>query len=119
MIYDRITCEKIEDALSLAPPQEYSLFHVRDQYDLVVLTDADSETFGSSLSPMSTAVRVIYETGFHKPLKRTPVILVGGLNAWKKAYPNEIIQEMGTSLDAQMDRMKGRKPEKRVLGKGR
>ncbi|THH02988.1 hypothetical protein EW145_g6625 [Phellinidium pouzarii] len=102
-----LTCEKLEDALSVAPQRESALFRNRDKFDLVVMYDADSENFGASIAPMSAAVRVIYETAFRCMLKKPPVILVGGLKAWHAAFPSEIARVDGTpSLELDMENMK-------------
>ncbi|KAI5123494.1 hypothetical protein M0805_008862 [Coniferiporia weirii] len=104
---DGLTSEKLEDALSVAPQSENMLFKNRDKFDLVVMYDADSESFGPSIAPMSVAVRIIYETAFRRMLKKPPVILVGGLRAWRAAYPNEIAQsEASPSLGLDIERMR-------------
>lgn len=48
--------------------------------------DDNSESFGPPSSHQSVLVRAIYETEFRKILKRTPVQLVGGLEAWKNEF---------------------------------
>ena len=46
--------------------------------------DGSSESFGPAKSPLSALVCAIYETEFRKILKKNPVLLVGGLQAWKR-----------------------------------
>ena len=94
----RLTGEQLEDSLAVAPSKEYTLFRNREKFDLVVLYDADSENYGTAISPMSAVVRIIYETAFQRILKRNPVLLVGGLRAWKNAYPAEVVSESETSM---------------------
>lgn len=98
-----MTGEQLEDSLSVAPQEEYALFRNRDKFDLVVLYDADSENYGPAISPMSAAVRIIYETAFRRALKRNPVLLVGGLRAWKSVYPAEVTSEVETGVDRTFD----------------
>lgn len=88
----------------MAPRHESSLFRNRDKFDLVVMYDESSESFGPSISPMSIAVRIVYENAFQKMLKKPPVILVGGVTAWKNTYPSEIAHENIGSTDADADR---------------
>lgn len=38
---------------------------------------------------MSALFRAIFENEFHRPLKRPPMLLVGGLTAWKKEVDDE------------------------------
>ena len=51
--------------------------------------DDCSESLGASKSPLSIVMKIIFETAIRKALKRPPVILVGGLKAWKEQFPNE------------------------------
>lgn len=68
----------------IAPRQESSLFDNRDKFDLVAVYDEFSTSFGDGNTPLSTLVRVISEQAFRKMLKRMPMILVGGIEAWKR-----------------------------------
>ncbi|KAH8110726.1 cysteine proteinase [Phellopilus nigrolimitatus] len=111
LLRDGLTSDKLEDALSVAPQRESTLFRNRDKFDLVVMYDAGSENFGSSIAPMSVAVRVIYETAFRRVLKRPPVILVGGLKAWGMTFPDEVAQDDGArTLDFDLKPLELRSP---------
>lgn len=102
-----MTSEKLEDSLSVAPPNESLLFRNRDKFDLIVMYDEESQTFGSSVSPMSIAVRVIYETEFRRMLRHPPAILIGGFKAWRSSYPTEITRDDAIKgLEFDMDRLK-------------
>ncbi|KAF9038559.1 hypothetical protein BJ165DRAFT_1407705 [Panaeolus papilionaceus] len=79
-----ITADALEEAMVVAPRAEASLFGNRDKFDLVVVYDQASTSFGSENSALSIIVRVIREQAFKKILKRPPMMLVGGLEAWKK-----------------------------------
>lgn len=68
----------------VAPRHEWALFNNRDKFDLVAIYDDASETMGDARSPLSALVRAIFETSFKKFLKHIPVLLVGGLQAWKR-----------------------------------
>ena len=81
---DSASGSSIEDSLSVAPRNESSLFSNREKFDLVILYDDSSDSFGSLSTPLSLLVRAIYETEFKKALRNVPVLLAGGLQAWKK-----------------------------------
>ncbi|CCM01336.1 uncharacterized protein FIBRA_03385 [Fibroporia radiculosa] len=81
-----VSPQSIEDSLVVAPRDEWVLFSNRDKFDLVAIYDNDSETFGELSSPLSSLVRAIYEVAFRKFLKHSPMLLVGGLQAWKKEF---------------------------------
>lgn len=92
--------------MAVAPASEHAHFRKREDFDLVVLYDNDSQTFGPSISPMSIVNRIIYENAIHSNiLKRPPVILVGGLKAWQESFPNEIISEGVDDVKVDMHRM--------------
>ncbi|GAA5980606.1 hypothetical protein JCM11641_006697 [Rhodosporidiobolus odoratus] len=87
-----IKSSDIENSLSLAPPHEAQLFAARHHYDMVVIYDRSSTTIPTAAPPSSAseAQRVlwnlgtaIYEREFSKALKRQPVLLRGGWDAWE------------------------------------
>ena len=79
-----VTADALENSMVVGPRQEASLFSNRDKFDLVAVYDNSSTSFGIENSPLSTLVRAISEQAFRKMLKRMPMILVGGIEAWKK-----------------------------------
>lgn len=86
----------------VAPKHEVGLFINRDKFDLVAVYDDKSTTFGSSNSPLSILIRAISEQAFRKMLKRMPMILAGGIEAWKKEIGNtQVVRgEASTFIDA-------------------
>ena len=92
----------------IAPRQEASLFDNRDKFDLVTVYDGSSRSFGDANSPLSTLVRVINERAFRKTLKRMPMMLVGGIEAWKREVgETELVK--GTPLPLEIQRPTPRK----------
>lgn len=79
-----LTTSVIEDSLVIAPPTESVVFKNRDKFDLIVIYDEASESFGSQSSPIPKLIGAIHEKEFSRNLKRIPVLLVGGLQAWKR-----------------------------------
>lgn len=84
-----VTGETIEDTLSVAPRDEWVLFCNRDKFDLIAIYDDASETPGPPDAPLSRLICAIYETAFRKILKRVPVLLIGGLEAWKREFGDQ------------------------------
>jgi ubiquitin carboxyl-terminal hydrolase 8 len=80
----RVTGSTIEKSLLAFPGREWALFINREKYDLIAMYDSSSEAFGPSNSPLSLLVHTIYETASEKILKKMPVLLVGGLDAWNR-----------------------------------
>lgn len=97
-----VTAETIENAMVIAPRQETSLFDNRDKFDLVTVYDGSSKSFGDANTPLSTLVRVISEQAFRKILKRMPMMLVGGIEAWKREVgETELVRGTSPPLEIQ------------------
>ena len=86
LVRRRVTGSTIEDALSISPRDESTLFANRDKFDLVAIYDEGSENMGDANSPLSVLFKAIYEMAFRKFLKNMPMLLIGGLRAWKAEY---------------------------------
>ncbi|KAF9474821.1 cysteine proteinase [Pholiota conissans] len=84
LMRESVTADALENSMVVGPRQEASLFANRDKFDLVAVYDESSTTFGNEQSPLSVLVRAISEQAFKKMLKRMPMLLVGGIEAWKK-----------------------------------
>lgn len=69
----------------IGPRQEASLFANRDKFDLVSVYDSSSTSFHpGDQKPLSILIRLISEQAFRKMLKRMPMLLIGGIEAWKR-----------------------------------
>ncbi|KAH9944957.1 cysteine proteinase [Epithele typhae] len=97
LMRENVTAQSIEDALSVAPRHESGLFTNRDKFDLVAMYDDSSESLGDMNSPLHALSRAIYETAFRKFLKNVPMVLVGGLQAWKREYGDAELVRGGSS----------------------
>jgi ubiquitin carboxyl-terminal hydrolase 8 len=109
-IYRISTIDLENNRLILSPKQEQELFKNRDKFDLVVYHDKDSTYTASSgkfSSPSSPGERdnvllflksAICESEFKKNLKRFPVLLNGGFEAWKRLAGNQWIEKSNTNV---------------------
>lgn len=86
-----VTAATLEDSLFIAPREEWVLFQNRDKFDLVVLYDASSETYDVT-GPLSAFVQAVFDNAFRKFLRHKPVLLLGGLEAWKQTFSDEVIR---------------------------
>lgn len=85
-----MSADELEDRLVVSPLAEQSLFERRNEFDLVVYYDqqTSSDRFldGPPGDNYAVALRAmhdcLYEFNFDKPLRRRPVLLLGGLEAW-------------------------------------
>lgn len=81
--------QKLESALSLQPSSEQKAFQRRKDFDLVVLYDTASRSFpskGSFPTAPAALFSIIFEKEFRsaKTLARSPVLLVGGYEAYQE-----------------------------------
>ncbi|EXJ91171.1 hypothetical protein A1O1_04280 [Capronia coronata CBS 617.96] len=87
-----VSAEELEDRLVLAPDNEQAHFSRRNEFDLVVYYDQDTNDHSYLKGPPSMtkapALRALYDTLYEfndtKPLKdgRPPALLAGGIDAW-------------------------------------
>nr|XP_019051247.1 hypothetical protein I302_01696 [Kwoniella bestiolae CBS 10118]OCF30177.1 hypothetical protein I302_01696 [Kwoniella bestiolae CBS 10118] len=86
LMRDGINSQKLEDSLSLSPPAQQKAFANRNQFDLLVVYDSNSTNWPNKdkVTPTSRLWNSVYEYEFTKKLERTPVLLVGGYEAWRE-----------------------------------
>jgi ubiquitin carboxyl-terminal hydrolase 8 len=84
------SAEQLQDRLVISPDEEVGMFDKRDDYDVVVYYD-DSTPDASFLTKHNrteaeSALKCLFDTlhefNAEKPLKRPPIFLKGGLDAW-------------------------------------
>ncbi|KAL9000647.1 MAG: hypothetical protein Q9169_000683 [Polycauliona sp. 2 TL-2023] len=85
-----LSAEELEETLVLSPSTELECFERRNEFDHVVYYDqqtpSDQFLTGPPNRSTSFAMRAIYDTmhefNYYKPLRRPPLMLKGGLDAW-------------------------------------
>ena len=85
-----LSAEQLEERLIVSPESEQKLFDCRDEFDLVVYydqrTQSDRFLTGPPTRTEADALRnlhdTLYEFNEYKPLRRPPLLLRGGLDAW-------------------------------------
>ncbi|KAL9030019.1 MAG: hypothetical protein Q9196_001807 [Gyalolechia fulgens] len=100
-----LSAEELEETLVISPPAELELFERRDEFDYVVYYDQRtlSESFlaGPPNSSTSFAMRALHDTihefNFYKPLRRPPLMLRGGLDAWVDMIGNNGLVQSTTA----------------------
>ncbi|CAG8441081.1 8870_t:CDS:2 [Scutellospora calospora] len=90
LLKNEVSSVDIELNLKDCPEHEQKLFAERHTFDLVIYHgyDYDSDLIPGSIpyhkNSADNLVQAIFENEFEKPLKRYPVFLVGGFNAWER-----------------------------------
>ncbi|CCG82871.1 putative Ubiquitin C-terminal hydrolase [Taphrina deformans PYCC 5710] len=86
-----INSQDLEDSFTVGPPEELAMFEKRHEFDLLVYYDQNSKSQISSEASKNNhhpdALRNLHSAlwermGWKKPLARSPVLLVGGLESW-------------------------------------
>ncbi|KAG6829066.1 hypothetical protein H0H92_005840 [Tricholoma furcatifolium] len=97
---DHLSLATLEKSMSKVPSGEKSVFANREKFELVVLYDDHSKSLGASNTPLSILNRLISSARVpQKTLKRQPMLLVGGLNAWKRYYDSS---EVPTTISSEV-----------------
>ncbi|KAK0556562.1 ubiquitin-specific protease doa4 [Tilletia horrida] len=131
----------IEEKLVLSPAVEQQVFASRHSYDLIVLYDRNSRSFGptsngpskfASIPTPTTALaqqskaaadklaivmKAIYENEFQKPLRHSPVLLLGGYEAWAKEITRSAPEARSTAIprESKMDDLKRSRRDARIM----
>lgn len=92
VLKENVSAEELEERLVVSPEHEQSLFERRNEFDMVVYydqnTDSVSYLAGSPVGTTAPHLRALHDTLYefnaYKPLKdgRPPALLLGGLEAW-------------------------------------
>ena len=85
-----LSAEELEDRLVISPEKEQSYFERRNEFDAVVYYDEKTQSDRFLIGPPSgteaDALRALHDTLYefndYKPLRKPPVMLKGGLDAW-------------------------------------
>ena len=86
-----ISAEEFGERLIVSPGAEQALFEQRNEFDLVVYYDQRTRSAaflngpptGSNAFALRALHDTIYEFNYDKPLRRPPVMLIGGIEAWE------------------------------------
>ena len=81
-----ISAEQLGESMVINPDSEQALYEQRHDFDLIVFYDQSSSTLKSAGSGADEILlhfsKAVYEYDYEKRLKRRPMLLVGGLDAW-------------------------------------
>ncbi|KAJ2524713.1 ubiquitin-specific protease doa4, partial [Coemansia sp. RSA 2049] len=89
----KCTSKEIASSLVLVSEEQQLWFRQRDDFDIVVYVSQAARSFSDSRSTELPALEsvnsAIYHYEFDKPLKRSPLFLIGGFDAWARAMGSE------------------------------
>lgn len=107
LLRDNISAAEITESLVLSPNQEQSQFDRRNEYELVVFYDQDSEEIPRSPRSSDDMVivslhRALAHFNYDRELKQPPKILKGGLDAWVDLMGSASLQSTNLSSSSQV-----------------
>jgi ubiquitin carboxyl-terminal hydrolase 8 len=115
-----ISGEEIADSMVVAPDAELALFNRRQTFDLVIFYDQSStkvNPFNNSGNEMENSLHnftsAVYDFGYEKRVKRRPMLLVGGLDAWVDLMGSHSLK---TSNNGTLDSGTSTKLTKKAVG---
>ena len=85
-----MSADELEDRLINSPSSEQDLFERRHKFDYVIYYDQCTQTAGFLTGPpnrtranhLRSVFDSLYEFNDYKPLRKSPLVLTGGLDAW-------------------------------------
>lgn len=77
-----VSAEQLGESMIIAPDSEKALYEQRHEYDLVVFYDQSSTSLKGTDRAVVQFSKAIYDYEYDQPLKRRPMMLIGGLDAW-------------------------------------
>jgi len=112
--------EELGDTLIIAPDSEQALYNRRHEFDLVVFYDQSSSSLGPSSASEGTLhqfATAVYEYGYEKRLKRPPMLLIGGLDAWVDLFGQHSLQILSAGKHSTANGLKTGQKVVRPLGR--
>lgn len=102
---DGYSAEQLQESLVISPDEEVAMFERRNDYDVVVYYDNSTKNTDfltkSDRNETETALKRLFDTlqefNLDKPLKRPPVFLRGGLDAWIDIVGPQALKMSSTS----------------------
>lgn len=102
-VRESFSAEQLFETLVLSPDNEVEMFNQRDQFDLVVYYDTDTQAaypFQELTSENGQRLRRLHQTLWdfnqEKPLRNCPVLLRGGIEAWIDLVGRQALMESNT-----------------------
>ncbi|KAK0317893.1 ubiquitin-specific protease doa4 [Friedmanniomyces endolithicus] len=112
-----MSAEQLQDSLVLSPETEQDVFHQRDQYDFVVYYDNATQFRNFLIRPdgqRQTCLKYLHEAlvdfNQEKPLRRPPILLQGGLEAWVEMIGSNALASSDTQSSVKQGRPIKRRP---------
>lgn len=88
VLRDGMSAEELGDSIVISPDAEQELYEQRHGFDWVVFYDESSVSLKATNQSHENShylqdfARAVFDFGYSKRLKRRPMLLVGGLEAW-------------------------------------
>ena len=115
-----LSAEELEERLIISPENEQSYFEQRNEFDIVVYYDQDTQSdrflTGVPGRAGAEALRALHDTLYefndYKPLRKSPVMLKGGLDAWTDLVGPQALATSRTAaiVGSARSRVPARKP---------
>lgn len=119
---ENVSAEELEERLVVSPEREQSLFERRNEFDMVVYYDRNTNSVsylagspvGTSAPHLRALHDTLYEFNAYKPLKdgRPPALLIGGLDAWIDVLGSQSLATSSTA--AVMGSIQANKPVRKA-----
>ncbi|KIN01414.1 hypothetical protein OIDMADRAFT_29084 [Oidiodendron maius Zn] len=88
VLRDGMSADELGESIVLSPDTEQELYEQRQEFDLVVFYDQSSSSIGPNSQShgnpnyLRDFAKAVFDYGYSKQLRRRPMLLIGGLDAW-------------------------------------
>jgi ubiquitin carboxyl-terminal hydrolase 8 len=104
-LQDGFSAEQLHDRLILSPDEEQTMYERRNEYEVVVYYDQCTKNTSfltkHNLNDRELALKRFYDTLYEfndeKPLKRPPIFLMGGIDAWVELLGTQALEMSSTA----------------------
>lgn len=112
-----MSADQLQDRMVISPDIEQEMFMHRDEYDLVIYydTDTQSDTFlsrpvGDNQTKLKYLHEALLDYNHDKPLQWPPILLIGGIDAWIGLVGNQTLMTSDTANRSRPGRPIQRRP---------
>lgn len=96
LLATNVGIQELEEAIM--SKSEQGLFSNRDKFEIIIMYDDSSTGFSGKDTPLSILAHLIGGRSSPKMLRRDPMLLVGGLQAWREHVKQHIGTQIPVSL---------------------
>lgn len=112
-----MSADQLQERMVISPDVEQDMFMNRDQFDLVVYYDGQTQSdnyltrpFNESETKLKYLHEALFDFNHEKPLRHPPILLIGGIDAWVNLIGPQGLMTSNTAAKVKQGRPIQRRP---------